>query len=185
MNPKHVAHKQFAIKGMHCAACSSRIEKAVAGLEGIESVSVNLATETMDLTWNQGEIQPENIAARINELGFEMVIEDDHQPERAEMALKGMHCAACSSRIEKVVGAMNGVSRAEVNLAAETGFFVFDPAKTSRRAIREVIGKLGFEAIPLTTGGTRFARQQKEMRQRLTAMKQRLIAMLILVIPLL
>ncbi|MDD3620328.1 MAG: heavy metal translocating P-type ATPase [Desulfobulbaceae bacterium] len=176
---------QFAIKGMHCAACSARIEKVVGGLDGVAGVSVNLATETMDLAWDPATISREDIAERVKGLGFEMVIEEAGREESVEMALKGMHCAACSSRIEKVVGAMEGVSRAEVNLAAETGFFVFDPAQANRRAIREAIGKLGFEALPLTAGGSRFAEQQRETVRRLAAMKKRLIAMLLLTVPLL
>ncbi|HER63176.1 MAG TPA: hypothetical protein ENO11_04275, partial [Desulfobacteraceae bacterium] len=45
-------NKQFPIQGMHCAACSSRIEKVVGAMEGVEKVAVNLATETMDLSWD-------------------------------------------------------------------------------------------------------------------------------------
>ncbi|MDW7773824.1 MAG: heavy metal translocating P-type ATPase [Desulfobulbaceae bacterium] len=177
--------KQFQIKGMHCAACSSRIEMVVSGMDGVQSIAVNLATETMDLAWNPEKTRPEDIAARVRDLGFEMVVEEESRTESAEMALKGMHCASCSSRIEKVVGAMEGVHRAEVNLAAETGIFSFDPAKTSRRAIREAIARLGFEAVFSTPGESRFTRQQEETNRRLAAMKKRLIAMLILVVPLL
>ena len=60
------------IKGMHCAACSSRIEKVLAALEGVESVAVNLATETMHLAWKTTLVRVNDIAGRIKELGFEM-----------------------------------------------------------------------------------------------------------------
>ncbi len=39
--------KQFNITGMSCAACSSRVEKAVAGVEGVASCSVSLLTNSM------------------------------------------------------------------------------------------------------------------------------------------
>ncbi len=39
--------KQFNITGMNCAACSSRVEKAVAGIEGVASCSVSLLTNSM------------------------------------------------------------------------------------------------------------------------------------------
>ena len=41
------------IRGMHCAACSSRIEKVVGGMEGVANASVNLAAETLDVKWGQ------------------------------------------------------------------------------------------------------------------------------------
>ena len=39
--------RKFEISGMSCAACSSRVEKAVSSIEGIESCSVNLLTGSM------------------------------------------------------------------------------------------------------------------------------------------
>ena len=68
--------QQFPIKGMHCAACSSRIENVVGGMEGVQSVSVNLATETMGLAWDPAVVSVEDIAGRVKELGFELVVEE-------------------------------------------------------------------------------------------------------------
>ena len=185
MTPAATQHQQFPIQGMHCAACSSRIEKVIGGLPGVEGVAVNLATETMDLSWDQEVVRPEAVAERIKELGFTMVVAEDQPEAVVEMALSGMHCASCSSRIEKVVGSLPGVSLAEVNLATESGRFVFQPALTSRRAIREAIEQLGFGAEAVTTADSHFSRQQQETAARLRGMKQRLIAMLALTIPLL
>ncbi len=177
MEDKTVAH-QFPIKGMHCAACSSRIEKVVGDMNGVKSVGVNLATETMELSWNTGIVEPEDIATRIKDLGFEMVLEESPEVVTIEMALKGMHCASCSTRIEKVVSGLEGVSRAEVNLAAETGVFSFDPKIVSRRAIRDAIEKLGFEAVPVTGGDGSFEKKQQDTLARLASMKKNLYAML-------
>jgi len=185
MTTDRLSANRFPIKGMHCAACSSRIEKVVGEMEGVASANVNLADETMDLRWDGSVVQPEAVAQQIRELGFEMVLADETAPDTVEMALSGMHCAACSSRIEKVVGSLDGVSRAEVNLAAETGTFVYDPGRTSRRVIREAIEQLGFGATALTATDSNFARRQRETAARLAAMKKRLITMLLLAMPLL
>ena len=185
MTPQPLQHRQFPIQGMHCAACSARIEKVVGSMAGVESASVNLAAESMELTWNPDLVQPREVAARIRELGFTMIETEEEPDVTLEMAITGMHCAACSARIEKVVGSMDGVRRAEVNLAAETAVFVFDPGRTSRRAIREAIARLGFGAAPLTGADSHFARKQEETAARLRAMKGRLTAMLLLALPLL
>lgn len=42
--------KQYNVSGMSCAACSARVEKAVAAVSGVELVSVNLLTNTMQVT---------------------------------------------------------------------------------------------------------------------------------------
>ncbi len=61
----------------------------------------------------------------------------------------GMTCAACSARIEKVLGRMPGVERATVNLALETAEIVAPGVETS--AIVETIERAGFGAHPRDT----------------------------------
>ena len=39
--------KQYNVTGMSCAACSARVEKAVSGVDGVASCSVNLLTNSM------------------------------------------------------------------------------------------------------------------------------------------
>ena len=39
--------EQYNVTGMSCAACSTRVEKAVRGVEGVTEVSVNLLTNSM------------------------------------------------------------------------------------------------------------------------------------------
>ena len=53
--------KKYNIIGMNCAACSARVEKAVSSLEGIESCSVNLLTNSMEVEGSatEGEIRIE------------------------------------------------------------------------------------------------------------------------------
>lgn len=50
--------KKYNITGMSCAACSARVEKAVSSLEGVESCSVNLLTNSMEVEGSatEGEI---------------------------------------------------------------------------------------------------------------------------------
>ena len=42
--------KNFDVTGMTCSACSNRVEKAVAGVPGVEDVSVNLLKNSMLIT---------------------------------------------------------------------------------------------------------------------------------------
>lgn len=90
--------------------------------------------------------------------------------------ISGMHCAACSARIEKVIGNMEGVESCVVNLATEKASLVFDE-RTSFAAISHRIKALGFDA-QLTEAGSdnTFFHQNEEMRK----VKKRLIPMGIL-----
>lgn len=127
---------------MHCAACSTRIEKVVGALPGVESISVNLASEEMDLLHDPQEAPLEKVLEQVRELGFS--VEAPQEQNVLDLKIGGMHCAACSSRIERVTGRLKGVKEASVNLGAESGRFVFDPALVSQRTLRQTIHDAGF-----------------------------------------
>ncbi|MBU1247160.1 MAG: heavy metal translocating P-type ATPase [Proteobacteria bacterium] len=63
------------IRGMHCASCSSRIQRVLGGTKGVEKVSVSLADESMDLSFDPDLLSPESVARSIKDLGFEAEFE--------------------------------------------------------------------------------------------------------------
>ncbi|MBR6511253.1 MAG: copper-translocating P-type ATPase [Phascolarctobacterium sp.] len=60
----------FDITGMHCSACSSRIEKVVGKQKGVEQISVNLLKNNMYVTFDETTISVEDIIAKVEKLGF-------------------------------------------------------------------------------------------------------------------
>jgi len=50
----------IGIGGMTCASCVARVERAIAKLPGVESVSVNLATESARVTWAPSQVEEES-----------------------------------------------------------------------------------------------------------------------------
>ena len=101
----------------------------------------------------------------------------------ARFALEGMHCAACSSRIERVVGAMPGVREACVNLAAQSGKFVFDSQVVSSEDIKQAISRLGFTARPQKNGDDLVG--QEKARAQLALQKKEVVFAWIFALPLL
>ncbi|MBU0728197.1 MAG: heavy metal translocating P-type ATPase [Proteobacteria bacterium] len=175
---------KVSIKGMTCASCSSRIERVLSQMEGIDAAAVNLATESMALAWDPEKTDIAAIADRVKDLGFELVM-----PETANeliFAIRGMTCASCSSRIERVVSAMEGVVSASVSLPAETARIKIETDKVSPTTIRETINSLGFEAqLETSQSGSLFERQQADTLARLKIMKRELIPAMVFAMTLL
>lgn len=131
----------FAIQGMTCAACASRIEKVIGKMEGVESVNVNLASEKMVL---EGEnLSESEIVSRVEKLGFKAIPQPKGQMETIRVL--GMTCAACSARVEKMVGRMEGVNQVNVNLTTERMSVDFDRSKTSMEDIKKMVEKAGYQ----------------------------------------
>ena len=59
--------EQYIVTGMSCAACQARIEKAVSGVEGVDSCSVSLLTNSMGV---EGSASPEDIIRAVTGAGY-------------------------------------------------------------------------------------------------------------------
>jgi len=168
----------FTVTGMHCAACSSRIERILGSIEGIELASVNLAAEKLVCQFNEEKISADTIVDRVETLGFGL--QEERQNEHTiDLDISGMHCASCSTRIEKVLGGSPGVISAEVNLATERATVCYDSSSTSARKIRQTIDHLGFSATRAEGSVDEFSKKRLESQEQLGQMRHRLTIMLI------
>ncbi len=98
---------------------------------------------------------------------------------RLKFSIGGMSCSACSARVERVVNALPGVERAEVNLLSETMVAEFDDTAVSSDDIVKVVTRAGFTAeIYKRSSGTDKAAREHHVLLR------RLIVSFLLLIPL-
>lgn len=134
------------VTGMTCAACSTRIEKGLNRMDGIEAATVNLALEKVTVTYDNQALKPEQIEQKIQALGYDVI------KDKVELNITGMTCAACSARIEKVLGKLDGVAVANVNLALEKATVEFNPSQVTLSDIIKRIEKIGFGAEKVVEG---------------------------------
>ena len=179
-------HSTFEIKGMTCSACSARLERVIGNLDGVNSATVNLAAESLAADYDQEQISAKEIIDSVKMAGFEAV----KKIEGTELTLpvSGMACSACSSRLERVLNAADGVIKAQVSLASETASLTFNPTTISLRNIRQIITDAGFEAGQIQSAHNakdNFEKRKAENEAKLGEMKTRLIAALAFTIPLL
>ena len=59
--------EQYIVTGMSCAACQARVEKAVSKVEGVDSCSVSLLTNSMGV---EGSASPEEIIRAVTDAGY-------------------------------------------------------------------------------------------------------------------
>ncbi|QTL51411.1 heavy metal translocating P-type ATPase [Priestia aryabhattai] len=128
------------ITGMTCAACSNRIEKGLKKIEGVKEANVNLALERSTIIFDPDKTNPQAFEEKIEKLGYGVV------SEKAEFAITGMTCAACSTRIEKGLNKLEGVTKASVNLALETASVEYSPSQIAPQDIMQRVEKLGYGA---------------------------------------
>lgn len=137
---QELARIGIKVKGMSCAACSARLEKGLAEMEGVKTARVNLAAEKATVDFDPALVKPEQMVERIRQFGF------DVPQEKLDLAIGGMSCAACAARIEKVLKALPGVADVAVNLATEKASVAYYPAQVSAAALVGAVAQLGYVA---------------------------------------
>jgi P-type Cu2+ transporter len=63
-------HADFAVEGMHCASCMSRIEKALSDVTDIVSARVNLAEKRVTVNWRPGMADPDRVIGLLASIGY-------------------------------------------------------------------------------------------------------------------
>ena len=75
--------KQYNVNGMSCAACSTRVEKAVSKVEGVTSCSVSLLTNSMGV---EGDAKEADILAAVEKAGYSASVKGENTVKRTEHA---------------------------------------------------------------------------------------------------
>ena len=77
--------KRFEVTGMTCAACSAAVERSVKKLPGVEAVSVNLLTNSMNVSYDKEQVTAEGIIAAVTDAGYGATFKDQ---EGGQQSLK-------------------------------------------------------------------------------------------------
>ncbi|PAV28716.1 copper-translocating P-type ATPase [Virgibacillus profundi] len=167
-------HATLGITGMTCAACSTRVEKVLNKMDGVEA-QVNLTTEKATVDFDSGKTTIEDITKKIENVGYGVLM------DKTELDVFGMTCAACSTRIEKVLNKQEGVKFAAVNLTTETASLEYNPGLTDTKAIIDKIKNLGYDVKPKAEAAEKQTHKEKAIKN----MKTKLIISAVLAAPLL
>ncbi|WP_283246017.1 heavy metal translocating P-type ATPase [Bacillus suaedae] len=151
----------FQISGMTCAACSTRVEKGLNRVVGVEQANVNLTTEKATISYESDKVDLEQLTEKVEKLGYGV------QLKKAEFDVIGMTCAACSSRIEKKLSKLDGVQQVNVNLAMEKATISYVEGSTQPSTMKEAVKKIGFELKENREVEEQASEKQLELNQQL------------------
>lgn len=75
--------KTYKVKGMHCASCSSVIEKTFKKIDGVQSADVNYGTEKAKISFDPAKINPHDMSKHVEPLGYTLEV----SPTAEEMGM--------------------------------------------------------------------------------------------------
>lgn len=169
---------QLPIDGMTCGACSSRLSRVLNKMSGVIDARVNLATNDAIVEIDSEQLTATDITTAVAKSGFSV-------PDATWMlSVQGMTCAACSSRLERVLKRLPGVTKASVNLATEQAEVVAPAGVVDYISLILAVKKAGFDATPYDNGES--AQQEREIaaQEALKQQQQTLLIAAVLSLPL-
>ena len=145
------------VMGMTCAACSARVEKALNKQEGVDKAVVNLLSNKATVEYDDESIKGEDLIQVIEKTGYEV------PSIKKTLLIEGMTCAACSTRVEKVLNRLDGVSKASVNLSTNKALVEFPSGAVDVETLIRAVEKAGYKA---ELEVERDVDREKELRER-------------------
>lgn len=133
----------FPIVGMTCAACAARLTKVLSRVDGVAEAQVNFASEEAKVVVGP-DVGLEALTAAVQKAGFEV------GRATREIKIDGMTCTACSTRLQKVLGRVDGVNSAVVNFADESATVEVVPGVAEAADLLAAIAKAGFQGAMRT-----------------------------------
>ncbi len=123
------------VEGMTCASCVAHVERALRAVPGVETASINLATERAEVTGPA--LDRAALVQAVKGAGYDV-------PARpVDLAIEGMTCASCVSRVERALASVPGVTSATVNLATERATVT---GSADLAALTRAVADAGYEA---------------------------------------
>ncbi|MBU3942213.1 MAG: heavy metal translocating P-type ATPase, partial [Nanoarchaeota archaeon] len=142
------------IEGMHCASCAMTIENALKKSKGVTKTSVNFATEKASIDYDSKKTSEDELRNVIKNSGYkpkDIRRETTEDGTKITLQIEGMTCASCAQNIEKALNKANGVSKANVNFAAERAVVSYDPKQTDVSKLVDVVEVAGYSANEITS----------------------------------
>ncbi|WP_425568464.1 heavy metal translocating P-type ATPase [Pseudaeromonas paramecii] len=170
-----MANISLPIAGMSCASCVGRVEAALAKVEGVGHVSVNLATERAEIS-PSGPVDRLALIQAVEQAGYQVPV------GTIELMVEGMSCASCVGRVERALKAVPGVSTATVNLATERATV---SGVAGQEALVAAVAKVGYVARPLAPVARRDEEAEANKDAERLVLKRDLLLASVLALPLL
>jgi P-type Cu+ transporter len=169
---------QIGVQGMTCAACVARVERGLKKVEGVESASVNLATEQATVSYDPDKTTPQILLDKVVETGYTPLT------DTVELGVTGMTCAACVGRVEKALKKVQGVLDANVNLATERASVMYLPASTGVAQLKRAVRESGYGILEVEAGKDRSDVEREAKEKEVRALRRSVIFSAVFAIPL-
>ena len=126
---------------MSCAGCASRVESALLEAPGVRTASVNFGNHRATVHVSDHRLSVPGLIDAVEGTGYGVAT------TQASLAIEGMSCASCVSKVEQSISDVPGVISVAVNLGTSRASVAFLPGLTTVQEINSAIRSAGYATI--------------------------------------
>ncbi|MBW6451909.1 MAG: heavy metal translocating P-type ATPase [DPANN group archaeon] len=174
---------------MHCASCSTILERAFKKTDGVKAVTVNIITNKATLEFDADKVDVSALIKIVESKGYSADVFDDkansaksEDSGKTVLDIKGMHCASCSTMVERALKKVEGVKSVNVNITTNKATVEFDSNKVHVSALIKTVESKGYTA---EVSGTKIKTDSGKVQDEFADIKKRLMVSIILTFPVL
>ena len=113
----------------------------------MEEANVNLAQERLNIKFDDSKLIALDIEDAVSKAGYKA--EEIKETKKVTIPIEGMTCAACARTVEKALSKLEGVLKAQVNLALEKAVVEYDGSILKLSEIKQAINNAGYKALDI------------------------------------
>src|SRR3989344_9139217 len=146
----------YKIKGMHCASCAGTIERVLLKMAGVRSVSVNFASESALVEFDENIVSESDLVKAVESVGYELDIGiqakkdkaiDNKDIETVSIKALGMDSPHCAMIVEGALKKLSGIQNIDIDFTNQRAKIVFNSKTITIGDIFKVIADAGYKLI--------------------------------------
>ena len=177
--------KTYKIGGMHCASCAGTIERMLQKKAGVHSASVNFASESVLVEFDEQVVSEPKLAQAVDSVGYKLIIGTTAEKETAggdtdaetiSIKVLGMDSPHCAMIVENAVKKLQGIKNIDIDFSNQRAKVVFIPKQLTVKDIFEVIADAGYKPIEEEGEAEEILDKEKiEREKQVKTMKRKLV----------
>ena len=177
--------KTYKIHGMHCASCAGTIERVLEKTAGVRSASVNFASESAFIEFDERAISESTLAQAVDSVGYKLdvgprldkeVTANDKNTETISIKVLGMDSPHCAMIVEGALKKLAGIKNTDIDFSNQRAKVIFNPKMVTVNDVFRVIVDAGYKPIEEEGEAEKILDKEKvEREKQVKTLKRKLI----------
>ena len=154
-----MAKKTFKVNDMNCASCAVTIEKNLCKVKGVKKASVNYATKTTQVDFDESKTNEEELFDSVTKSGYTMT---DESLRDIEFKVIGMSSEHCAGVVKNALKRLKGVKNVETNFANSFAKVQYEQGSVKTSDMKKAIDSAGYKAVIAEEGEDIYEKEERE-----------------------